>query len=68
MNRDEIVRAIDVAAQARIARLFDVLCQEASGPSEDYRTAAVTRFLNGIRLIEATRSIAVAAICREEQS
>lgn len=68
MNRDDIVKAIDVAAQARIARLFDVLCQEITGPSEDYRTEAVSRFLNGIRLVNGARTVAVDAIDREAQA
>lgn len=60
MNKDEIAKAINVAAQARIARLFDVLCTEVTHP--DDKDSAATRFMNGIRLINTARTVAMTAL------
>ena len=68
MTREQIIKAIEVAAQDRISKMFDVLCTEMANARDDYQSEVVARFASGLRNIRKVASAAIAAIPEEDES
>lgn len=69
MTGDDMVRAIEGAAQERVARMFNVLCDELIGQTNvEHQRSVIARFGNGVRGVKAACDAAIAAIGQEEGS
>lgn len=68
MTRDQVLSAIEVSAQERVSKLFDVLCTEMASSRDDYKTEAVGRFVAGVRNIRQAAVTAISAIPEEGES
>lgn len=62
MTKDQILKAVEVAAQERISKMFDVLCTEMTTARADYKAEALNRFKSGIISIRETLALANTAI------